>query len=313
MAGGSLHHAWLLAGPEGVGKASFATRAARRAAGRGARAAPTISTSPATAPHAADRRRVASRFPRARAPAQGRRRSPSRTRAQRSPIAQVRALAADVRDHAVACRRAASCVIDCDRRSRARRRQRAAQEPGGAAGGHDLPAGQPCAGAAAADDPLALPAAAVRAAGRRRRCARCCATQLPDADADEIAALVARGAGLARARAALRRARPRRRSTPRWPRSRATATRATRGASRLAKALALKAAQPRYEAFLDRAPAFIADARARRGGRRRCAPRSTPMTRRAISPRSALGLSLDAQGDGVRNGRDRRARWRNPR
>ncbi len=30
MRGGSLHHAWLIVGPEGVGKASFAHRAALR-------------------------------------------------------------------------------------------------------------------------------------------------------------------------------------------------------------------------------------------------------------------------------------------
>src|SRR3954453_19809975 len=33
MARGRLHHAWLLIGPEGVGKASFAYRAARRLLG----------------------------------------------------------------------------------------------------------------------------------------------------------------------------------------------------------------------------------------------------------------------------------------
>src|ERR1700742_547613 len=33
MARGRLHHAWLLTGPEGVGKASFAYRAARRLLG----------------------------------------------------------------------------------------------------------------------------------------------------------------------------------------------------------------------------------------------------------------------------------------
>src|SRR6202161_2881034 len=38
LARGRLHHAWLLVGPEGVGKASFAYRAARRLLG--ARPAP---------------------------------------------------------------------------------------------------------------------------------------------------------------------------------------------------------------------------------------------------------------------------------
>ena len=33
LASGRLHHAWLLTGPEGVGKATFAYRAARRLLG----------------------------------------------------------------------------------------------------------------------------------------------------------------------------------------------------------------------------------------------------------------------------------------
>jgi DNA polymerase-3 subunit delta' len=62
----------------------------------------------------------------------------------------------------------------------------------------------------------------------------------------------------------------------------------------LAKSLALKAAQPRYEAFLERAPAFIArEARTRRG----------PALDQALDlwgkardlAASAIGLSLDAQ------------------
>lgn len=65
--------------------------------------------------------------------------------------------------------------------------------------------------------------------------------------------------------------------------------------SKLASSLALKAAQTRYEAFLDRAPRFIA-ARARE--------RSGPALRQALDAHdaarnlaaAALGLSLDAQG-----------------
>ena len=63
---------------------------------------------------------------------------------------------------------------------------------------------------------------------------------------------------------------------------------------KLAKALALKTAQPRYEAFLDRAPAFIADAARIRSG---------PALRSALDAHAAardlagaaIGLSLDAQ------------------
>lgn len=63
---------------------------------------------------------------------------------------------------------------------------------------------------------------------------------------------------------------------------------------KLAKSLGLKAAQPRYEAFLDRAPAFIADAARTRTG---------PALRSALDVHAAardlagaaIGLSLDAQ------------------
>jgi DNA polymerase-3 subunit delta' len=69
----------------------------------------------------------------------------------------------------------------------------------------------------------------------------------------------------------------------------------------LAKSLALKAAQPRYEAFLERAPAFIArEARTRRG----------PALDQALDlwgkardlAASASGLSLDAQATAVQLG-----------
>ena len=65
--------------------------------------------------------------------------------------------------------------------------------------------------------------------------------------------------------------------------------------AQLASALALKAAQPRYEAFLDRAPRFIADqARARTGEALRTALDAYDAARNLAA--SALGLSLDAQG-----------------
>lgn len=65
--------------------------------------------------------------------------------------------------------------------------------------------------------------------------------------------------------------------------------------SELARALSLKAAQPRYEAFLDRAPTFIASAaRDRRGEPLRIALDAYDEARNLAA--SALGLSLDAQG-----------------
>ena len=63
---------------------------------------------------------------------------------------------------------------------------------------------------------------------------------------------------------------------------------------RLAKVLALKAAQPRYEAFLERAPAFIAGAaRGREGMRLRTALEGYDAARSLAA--SARALSLDAQ------------------
>lgn len=62
----------------------------------------------------------------------------------------------------------------------------------------------------------------------------------------------------------------------------------------LAKALALKAAQPRYEAFLERAPAFIATAaRARRGAALDHAVQLWAKARELAG--GAIGLSLDPQ------------------
>ena len=65
--------------------------------------------------------------------------------------------------------------------------------------------------------------------------------------------------------------------------------------AQLASALSLKAAQARYEAFLDRAPRFIAaQARARTGEALRTALDAYDAARNLAA--SALGLSLDAQG-----------------
>lgn len=65
--------------------------------------------------------------------------------------------------------------------------------------------------------------------------------------------------------------------------------------SRLAKQLGAKAAQPRYEAFLDRAPTFIAErARVASGEGLRTALDAYAAARELTA--SALGLSLDASG-----------------
>jgi DNA polymerase-3 subunit delta' len=65
--------------------------------------------------------------------------------------------------------------------------------------------------------------------------------------------------------------------------------------SELARTLSLKPAQSRYEAFLERAPAFIAaQARTRTGEDLRTALDAHEAARNLSA--AALGLSLDAQG-----------------
>ncbi|MDQ2878882.1 MAG: DNA polymerase III subunit delta', partial [Pseudomonadota bacterium] len=64
--------------------------------------------------------------------------------------------------------------------------------------------------------------------------------------------------------------------------------------AKLAKALAPKAAQPRYEAFLDRAPAFIAAAAPGRQGQALRTALDSYDAARSLAA-SARGLSLDAQ------------------
>ena len=63
----------------------------------------------------------------------------------------------------------------------------------------------------------------------------------------------------------------------------------------LARALSAKAAQERYEAFLERAPAFIAGAARARSGQALRVALDAYDAARALTA-SALGLSLDAQG-----------------
>jgi DNA polymerase-3 subunit delta' len=63
----------------------------------------------------------------------------------------------------------------------------------------------------------------------------------------------------------------------------------------LARALSLKAAQERYEAFLDRAPSFIAAAARNRSGEALRTALDAHDAARNLAA-SALGLSLDAQG-----------------
>jgi len=115
--------------------------------------------------------------------------------------------------------------------------------------------------------------------------------ELPEADADEIAALVKAGegapgralgfagldiVGLDRAMADIA----------------ATGDPVASSRGALAKALALKSAQPRYEAFLQRAPGFIASAARNRSGQSLADALKLWEDARDLAS-GAVGLSLD--------------------
>ncbi|ODU19820.1 MAG: DNA polymerase III subunit delta' [Sphingomonas sp. SCN 67-18] len=260
--GGALHHAWLLTGPKGIGKAGFARRAALRLLAESAGPAPGLSGLDVPADHPIARLieagshpdyRVLERLPR----------EPSGELARNIPIDQVRTLQ---RLFATTPSQSSRRVVIIDsaddlERPAANALLKNLEEP---------PA-----------DTLFLLVS--HTPGRllatiRSRCrvlrfhplddaamAAVLGAHLPDADAGEIAALVAAGGGapgnalrfagldiggLEAALADFAR----------------TGDPSNAGRSALARALALKAAQPRYEAFLERAPSFIAHAAHARSG-----------------------------------------------
>lgn len=293
MASGSLHHAWLFAGPEGVGKASFARLAARRLLAEG-------STGPALPPgwdvpdgHPTSHLLGSGAHPDYRLLQRQPKDDKSPELARSIPIAQVRALNPMF---AMAPSQSSRRVIVIDSIDEVERPgasnallKNLEEPPQGTifllishAPGRLLPTIRSRCRLLRFD---ALDDATMRQVLRDRH---------PTADDAEIAALTVAGQGSpgrAAGFAGLDMA----------------ALDAALGAiagdgdpsnvrrARLAKALSPKAAQPRYEAFLDRAPAFIAAAaRARRGTALRTALDSYDAAR-ALSA-SARALSLDAQG-----------------
>ena len=169
---GRMHHAWLLSGPMGVGKATLAWRIARfLLAGDGGR-----HVRPAR--HAGRARRPPHRAPPARgrgwraagcAPRAGRQGQPAPRHHGRCHAPPARVF------RAVGHRwRAARGHCRCRRRDEPERRQCPAESAGRAARQCHAAAGRASAVAAAAHDPLALPGFAAVSAGRRRfRRARC--------------------------------------------------------------------------------------------------------------------------------------------
>ena len=285
--GGSLHHAWLIAGPEGVGKASFAMLAARRIlAGAGQPDDFSIPPDDRTqylidAGSHPDFRKL-ERLPKDE-------KKPEQGVARSITVAQVRALEPFLGVKATYSDRRAVLIDSADdlERNGANALLKNLEEP----------------------PPGTVFLLVSHAPGRllptiRSRCRLLRFEPLDDADmraalADagakpgEIDELVRMGqgspahalamvgldvVGLDKALGELAKGDP------------SNAVRA-----QLASALALKAAQPRYEAFLDRAPRFIADqARHRTGEALRSALDAYDAARNLAA--SALGLSLDAQG-----------------
>ncbi|MCM8731415.1 AAA family ATPase [Hephaestia sp. GCM10023244] len=293
MHGASMHHAWLLAGPEGVGKGSFA-RAAGAALLAEAAVPGTIGAgfdlppdNPTRALIAAGSHpdfRLLERLPKDAA-------KPGENLARSITIAQVRTLQAMfATTPSMSSRRVVLIdAVDDLERSGANALLKSLEEP---------PAGTIFLLVSHAPGRL-LPT--IRSRCRllrfeplpREAMTALLREALPQAGDDEIAALIAAGQGSpgrALGYAGLEMA----------ALDHALATIAERGdptnaeRSRLAQALALKAAQPRYEAFLDRTPSFVAAEAARReGDRLRTALDAHDAARNLAA--SARALSLDAQ------------------
>ena len=158
LAAGRLHHAWLIGGPEGIGKATLAYRVARFLLAHGG-AAPTGAHDargrPATPGGAAGRGPFPSRSRgRPARPAQGRQGLFPGDRGRPRPP----------RPRPFRLDGGAGRLSHLHRRRRRRpqpvERQRAPQGHRGTAAALDLPHRQPRAAAPPADDPLALPQAA---------------------------------------------------------------------------------------------------------------------------------------------------------
>jgi len=293
MASGTLHHAWLFAGPEGVGKATFARAAAARllaeAAGEMLEPGFALPKESRTAKLIAagshpDYRELV-RLPRDPD-------KPDQDLARSIKIEQVRGIQPMFATPPSMGPRRAIVIdaIDDLERPAANALLKNLEEP---------PAGTVFILVSHAPGRL-LPT--IRSRCRLLRfetldddvMAAIVRAQMPDASVEEVSALVRAGQGspgrslgfagldvaaIDRALGAIA----------------AEGDRDNRERVKLSKQLALKAAQPRYEAFLERAPAFIAAAaRTRQGEALRTALDAHDAARNLAA--AARGLSLDAQG-----------------
>ena len=294
MHGGSLHHAWLLTGPQGVGKATFARLAAMRMLAEardpsGSRAALALPVGDPTrslveAGSHPDFR-VLSRLPRDPD-------KPDQDIARSITIAQVRTLQPlFATTPSMSHRRVVliDAIDDLERGGANALLKNLEEPPAGTifllvshAPGRLLPTIRSRCRLlrfeALADDDVAE---AIRA-------------HSPEAGPDEVAALVRAGDGAP--------GRALRFAGLDIPEMDMAIDRIAAGGDpantervKLARALALKAAHPRYEAFLERAPSYIAHAaRTRQGAALKVALDAQSEARELAG--AALGLSLDAQG-----------------
>lgn len=285
-----LHHAWLLAGPKGLGKASFARASALRLLAEAAGPAPDGSGIDVSEDHPIAHLFAAGSHPDFRL-LERLPRDASGDLARSVTIAQVRGLQSlFATTPSLSPRRVVMIdAIDDLERAAANALLKNLEEP---------PTGTVFLLVSHAPGRL-LPTIRSRCRLLRFKplddaaMAAVLRAQLPDTDEAEIQALVRAGEGapghalrfagldVAAIEAALEELA--RSGDP---------TNSTRSA--LAKSLALKAAQPRYEAFLERAPAFVADVARRRSGI--ALAEAIELWERARDlAASAVGLSLDPQ------------------
>ena len=287
--GGSLHHAWLLTGPEGVGKASFARAAGRKLLGPGASHDALIAARSHPDFKLVEREVWDGKSPPSIVPYDERK--PDDAPARSIRVAQIRSLLGVLAKSPSLSPRRAIIIDSADdmERPAANALLKSLEEP---------PAGTVFLLVSHAPGRL-LPTIRSRCRVLRfpalgePEMRRALSGALPDAEAAEIDALVTAGEGSPGR--ALRFA-----GLDVAGLDRAMATIATTGdpqmseRAALARALSAKSAQPRYEAFLERVPGFLA-ARARE--------LTGPALARALDAHAAArdvaaaarGLSLDAQ------------------
>jgi DNA polymerase-3 subunit delta' len=291
-ASGSLHHAWLFAGPEGVGKASFARIAARRLLAEGTAGAPLPPGFDVPDDHPTSRLIESGAHPDYRVLARQPKDDKGTELARSIPIAQVRALGPMF---AMAPSQSSRRVIiidaidEVERPGASNALLKSLEEP---------PQGTIFLLISHAPGRL-LPTIRSRCRLLRfeglddRAMQQVLRAEQPGAPDAEIAALVAAGQGSpgrALGFAGLDMAQlDRTLGAIAIDGDTSNARRA-----KLAKLLAPKAAQPRYEAFLDRVPSFIAAAAAGRQGPALRTALDSYDAARALSA-SARALSLDAQ------------------